>query len=312
MARFPLNRPAHVFSSETRAQNCAQPVSRRAVFLLFAAVAGGEYHVPGLTDGRPNPLTGPLSLTGNDAETHRTAVATPAPESANISENEATTPSATTPEKITFGRVPYPSVTDRFIPDENNHNWDNAGPRRIAGVVFHRAEGTAWGTEQFLRSPQSSGLVDYMVESISGQTECWNDPLGREDRTLGVSPHRASWANGPVREPSGDARKFLDDTGWDLNVINRDQVSIQISGRYDDELGDACKQSLAALTAFFADQFHVPYFSFPMVFGKPYSFIRWHDQINANTICPGPAVKNASDEIIGRARAILWHYQRGR
>ena len=309
MARFTSFSPARVRSPETTSRASMPAVSRRAAVVLLAAITGWGKRSQWPIDGDLFPEVFRLSRPESSAVIEQRVAVSSDSGFRETPDTIASTPTLKTDGNIVFGQVPYPSVTDRLIPDADNANWNDAGPRRIKGVVFHRAEGGAWDVEEFLRSDQAAGLLDYMVESISGQIECWNDPFGREDRNLGVSANRASWANGDVNNPSGDAKLFLDDIGRDREALNRDQVSIHISGGFDDELGDACKQSVAALTAFFADQFNIAYYSFPMVPGKPYSFIRWHDQINANKICPGPAVKKAGDEIIDRARAILWQYQ---
>lgn len=94
-------------------------------------------------------------------------------------------------------------------------------------------------------------------------------------------------------------------------VVNRDQASIEISGGYNDPISTKLIESLAALTAYWADQAKIPWNVFPMVPDKNYSFVRWHQEfcIGTGKICPGPVVMNATNSIISRAKAILRQYQ---
>jgi hypothetical protein len=248
---------------------------------------------------------------------------------------------------ITFGNVPHPAFTDRLIPDVDNGAWDNLGQRHVRGVVYHRQLGPNWGTDSYFRTPPPgglsncpgpndppnfnwggcNGLTDYGVDDVTGQILRWNDPTGAPHP--GVSANRAGWASGPVSSPWGDGKAFLLDNGWDpnggpnqaaLNVVNRDQVSIEISGWYsvpdeghpnDDPISDACKDSVAALSAYWADQFHIPWDSYPRVPGKDFNFTRFHQQfcIGTGKICPGQLVMNETTDIHNRTQAILKRYQ---
>ena len=241
---------------------------------------------------------------------------------------------------VQFGRVPHPPFEDRLIPDDNNIAWDgNLGQRRVRGVVLHRQQGRNRGTDGYFRSlppggaaacPQNPndptyfnwggcrGLTDYGVDHETGEILRWNDPTGAAHP--GVSPNRVAWASGPVLNPFGDGKAFLDDNPGDPHVVNRDQVSVELSGTYhepifgngvDQPVGEKGRDAAAALIAYFADQFQIPYHQFPFVPGKDYSFVRWHHEFTRGTgkFCPGKDVMAATDDIFARARAIMKKHQ---
>jgi hypothetical protein len=248
------------------------------------------------------------------------------------------TPSSSGP--VQFGLVPHPPFQDRLIPDEFNIAWDgNLGQRRVRGVVLHRQQGTNWGTDGYFRSmppggvgacPQDEndpnyfnwggcrGLTDYGIDHKTGEILRWNDPTGAAHP--GVSPNRVAWASGPVLDPFGDGKAFIDDNPGDEHVVNRDQASLELSGTYkepilgwgvDEPVGEAGRDAVAALIAYFADQFQIPHDQFPIVPGKDYSFVRWHHEFTRGTgkFCPGKDVMDATDDIIARAKAILQVHQ---
>ena len=233
-----------------------------------------------------------------------------------LSRPPGTVPDATG-AAVQFGRVPHPPFQDRLIPDDLNLAWDgNLGQRRVRGVVLHRQQGSNWGTDGYFRSlppsgvaacPQDPsdptyfnwggcrGLTDYGVDHNTGEVLSWNDPTGAAHP--GVSPNRVAWASGPVSDPYGDGRAFLDDNPGDEQVVNRDQVSIELSGTYhepifnwgvDQPVGEAGRDAAAALIAYYADQFEIPYDRFPFVPGEDYSFVRWHHEFTRGTgkFCP--------------------------
>ena len=240
---------------------------------------------------------------------------------------------------ITFGKVPHPAFLDNLIPDAQTRCFDNLGQRTIKGVVYHRQlGGTSAGTENYFRAvppggfdfcPEDPndptyfnwggcrGLTDYAVahnsvDQIDGEIRRWNDPTG--EGHPGVSPNRAAWASGSVSEPYGDGLAFLNDHGGDENVVNRDQASIEISGFYGDPISNACKDSVAALSAYFADQAHIPWNDYPNIPGENYSFARWHQEFTIGTgkICPGKTVMDQTNNIIDRTVKILRSFQEPR
>jgi hypothetical protein len=233
---------------------------------------------------------------------------------------------------IVFGRVPHPPFVDRLIPDQSNRAWNALGQRTAKGVVYHRQQGPSnWGTDAYFRTPPPgglgncppadqppnfnwggcNGLTDYGVDQHSGEILRWNDPLGQAH--AGVSANRAGWASGPTNRQSAnaDGRAFLEDHGWDFNVVNRDQVSIEIAGFYGDPISAACKDAVAALSAHFADAFRIPWDSYPLVPGKAYNFTRWHNEFCGMEVkpCPGRVVMNETTDIINRTIAILKRFQ---
>ena len=79
----------------------------------------------------------------------------------------------------------------------------------------------------------------------------------------------------------------------------------------DDPISDACKDAVAALSAYWADQFHILWNTYPQVPGKSYNFTRWHREycIGTGKICPGQLVMHETGDIINRTQAILKQYQ---
>jgi hypothetical protein len=148
--------------------------------------------------------------------------------------------------------------------------------------------------------------TDYGVDNLAGgQILRWTDPLSR------ISGH----ASGVVSDPYGDGLAFLVDNNWDLRVVNRDQVSIEIAGQYNDPISPACAEAVAALSAYWADQFRIPWDQYPKVPGKTYNFIRWHQEYTIGTgkICPGSVVMAATDQpsdtLVQRTREIMRRFQ---
>lgn len=216
-----------------------------------------------------------------------------------------------------FGKVPHPTSREDWCTDRQNGAWDNLGQRTVKGVVLHRMIGTLWGTSSWFKqgAGKSPSLTDYGVGvgSIDGTANDglilrWNDPTGAA--RPGCSPNRSGWASGPVNKPYGNGKAFLDDCG-SINCVNRDQASIEISGNYETPLSSRAIESIAGIIAYWADQAKIPWTSFPMVPGKNYSFIRWHQEFTIGTgkICPGPVVMKETPIIVERVKQLLRHYQ---
>lgn len=223
-----------------------------------------------------------------------------------------TTP-ATDPEPIesedamsnVFGRVPHPFYQDRIV--TNSTAWNDLSKRTIRAVVWHRMYGTLWGTDGYFRGEASGrALTDYGVgvaatdgASQAGVILRWNDPNGR----------RSPWASGPAQNPVGDAVPFI--ARYGVNGVNRDAVSIEISGNGDTPLDANARAAVVALTAYWADQYKVPWESFPAVPGEGRSFVMWHGEIydGKRNSCPGAVVMAATDAMIEEVKAILKQYQ---
>jgi hypothetical protein len=206
---------------------------------------------------------------------------------------------------VTFGRVPHPAMTIRDIPE--NRAWDDLGPRTIRAVVWHRMLGSLWGTDSYFRGEAvTRALTDYGVgvaaqdgAAHDGEILRWNDPRGR----------RAPWANGPVSDPYGDGKAFVDRYG--VAAVNRDCVSIEISGMQTTPLSEASRDAIASLTAYYADRSRVPWATFPAVPGEDRSFVIWHREFTIGTgkECPFAVVMDETDALIAQTKAILKRYQ---
>ena len=220
--------------------------------------------------------------------------------------------------ELIFGQVPHPAYTDRLVLDSESGAWDNIGQKTVDGVVWHRMEGTLLGTDEWFRRGigVSDGLTEYGIGNLvtdgsanDGKIYRWNDPLGIAHN--GVSTNRAPWASGPVSSPYGDGLAFLNDHNGDVNIVNRNQAAIEISGQYADAVSQSAQNSIVALTAYWADQAKIPWNQFPIINGKDYSFVRWHQEftIGSGKVCPGATVMNLTNQLIADIAALMKKYQ---
>jgi hypothetical protein len=208
---------------------------------------------------------------------------------------------------ITFGRVPHPAYQDRPIVKAEGHGQNDLGQRAVKGVVWHRMIGTLWGTDAYFRFDTTDALTDYGigVEAQDGAANDgvilrWNDPEGRQ----------SGWASGPVNGAYGDGLAFVKKYG--INAVNKYQASIEISGKtYDVPLSEKSRQAIAALTAYWADQYKIGWDTFPISAVDGFSFVRWHQEFCLGTgkVCPGKVVIDETNALIERTRTILKHYQ---
>ena len=205
---------------------------------------------------------------------------------------------------IEFGRVPHPPVEIRQIEKPEGQGWDNLGKRTPRSVVLHRMIGTLWGTDSWFR--QVNSLTDYGVGvqatdglANAGRLLRWNDPRG----------YRSGWASGPVSKPYGDGLLFINRYG--VNAVNRDCVSIEISGNYDTPLDPKAIDTITKLMAYWADQYRIPWDEYPLIKSEGRSHVIWHQEFTIGTgkICPGPVVMGRTDDLIDRVKLILKEYQ---
>lgn len=227
---------------------------------------------------------------------------------------------------LTFGRVPHPPFQDRLVLDVQNGAWDYLGQRAVMGARWHRMVGTLTGTDGwFRRGAASDGLTDYGIgcaatdgPGLAGVIYRWNDPTGKAHS--GVSPNRSPWASGPYSSSCayGDGRRNVAERG--VNAVNRDGVSIEVSGNYDTPLDDKCRDSLIKLTAYWADQARVPWDAFPTDPARGYGFVKYHKEYCGNPdppescpqgvkACPGMVVVNETPTLFQRIAAYLKSYQ---
>jgi len=228
---------------------------------------------------------------------------------AKIRSWQTTTPTeTTTPMPITFGRVPHPGYLDRPIVKGEGQGWDNLGQRQPKFVVLHRMVGSLWGTDGYFRMAGVNALTDYGVgvaatdgADVAGTIIRWNDPRGV----------RAGWASGPVNGAYGDGLAIVNKYG--VNAVNRDGVSIEISGNYDTAVDAAALEEIAQLMAYWWDQMQIPHTSAPTNPTTGISAVIWHQEFTLGTgkVCPGKVVMDATTGLVARSTAILKQYQEG-
>ena len=214
----------------------------------------------------------------------------------------------TEPVAVTFGYVPHPVHERRIV--ENSRAWSALGLRTIRGVVWHRMIGSLWGTDEYFRTEAvGRALTDYGVgvaakdgAAHAGELLMWNDPRGP----------RSPWANGSLSSPYDDGLAFYERYG--VTGINRDLASIEISGNYDTPLDAKARATIVALTAHWADQYHVPWESFPTVPEEDRSFVLWHNEFTIGTgkVCPGNVVMGETSALIAQVKELLKNYQTSR
>jgi hypothetical protein len=195
---------------------------------------------------------------------------------------------------LTFGNVQHPAYGRHII---WNNAWDDLGKRHNYGVVYHRMLGTLYGTETYFDGG-AKGLTHYGTghpDDHDGELRMWCDPL----------TNRAPWASGPVKAPWGDGPAFVAKYG--ANAVNNDLIAIEISGQYADAISDVTKDTIAALSAYWADQAQVPHDQYPHNPETGLSFTYWHQEFTgpAEKVCPGQVVMDATDDVIARTVAIL-------
>ncbi|MDQ3044139.1 MAG: hypothetical protein M3R06_03165, partial [Chloroflexota bacterium] len=215
-----------------------------------------------------------------------------------------------------------PPMLDRIIPDSQNVAWDDLGPRTCKGVVLHRQLGGNWGTDGWFRlmwQPNGEpgggqlGLTDIGIDSVTGEILVWNDCLGAGKATgkaaSHVSPNRSGYASGRVSKPYGDGLAFVNKYG--IDAVNRDQRSIEIDRYYASEVKEVALQRIAQVIAHDAHDYGIPWDVFPTAPQDGFSFVRWHQEYTIGTgkVCPGDAVLAITDDLIGRAKAIMKRYQ---
>lgn len=195
---------------------------------------------------------------------------------------------------LVFGNVKHPEYTRHII---WNSAWDDLGPRHNYGVVYHRMLGSLMGTDQYFAGG-AAALTGYGTGhpgDHDGEIIMWCDPL----------TDRAPWASGPVIAPWGDGPAFVNAYGE--NAVNNDLIAIEISGNYDDPISQTTIETVAALTAYWADQARIPWNQYPIhpVTGLTYTY--WHQEFTGpqEKICPGSVVMANTQAIIDRTQAIL-------
>lgn len=207
--------------------------------------------------------------------------------------------------ELTFGKVPYPAVTPRHLPIENE--WVKSGaPLVPEAVVWHRMIGTLWGTDTWFFGDHAATAYGVGVIAQDGQ-----DDAGRIIEWMAPSSGYYGESSGPAKGPYGDGAKLIQRVGLDYNRVTK---AIEISGvSYDVPLDEPARAAIVNLTAYFADQKKIPWNEFPNVPGQDRSFVIWHQEIcgPAEKACPGSVVMNETSALIKRVADVLKRYQTG-
>jgi hypothetical protein len=211
--------------------------------------------------------------------------------------------------ELHFHRVPHPVYEDHPIVKAENQGQNNLGTRTVKGVVWHRMIGTLRGTDTYFGFPTTRALTDYGVGVLAqdgpqddGVIIRWNDPLGIQ----------SGWASGSYSSAAyGDGEAFVEKYG--INAINRDQASIEVSGKtYEVPLSPKSRAAICAITAYWADQYEIPWDVWPIAPQDGFSFVRWHNEFgpdNGTKRCPGSVVMAETSALIEQTRAILKAHQ---
>ena len=210
------------------------------------------------------------------------------------------------PENIFYGNVPKPRVKEQHL-NYANHPMIGYSPAPIVveGVVWHRMIGSLWGTDSWFKAGKAATEYGVGVGSVDGAGNAgtileWIDP---------ANGHYFGHSSGPVSNPYGDGKRFVDRFG--VGRVNPQTVAIEISGDYDTPLDQAARGAIIQLTAYFADQRGIPWHDFPIVPGQARSFVHWHTEFTRGTgkICPGNVVMGETSELIRRTAEYMRGYQ---
>lgn len=208
---------------------------------------------------------------------------------------------------LTFGNVPKLVVTLSHLPTSNPMIGYSSQPIVIEGVVWHRMIGTLAGTDGWFHAGHAATAYGVGVQATDGAASAgkiieWIDP---------ANGHYYGESSGPVSSPYGDGLKFVNRFG--VGRVNPQTVAIEISGNYETPLDEAARSSIVNLTAYYADQRHIPWSEFPNVPGQDRSFCHWHQEFTIGTgkVCPGSVVMGETSALIQRVAGVLKKYQTG-
>lgn len=212
--------------------------------------------------------------------------------------------------EITFGNVPHPHFRDRPIHKAEGEGQNDLGQRTVKGVSWHRVLGRLESNYEYFHTPSVHSLTDYIVGTLDvdgsagdGVIDRYNDPLGRQ----------SGWASGTYSSAAyGDGLAFVQKYGVD--AINRDRASIEISGFQTTPLSAKAREAICGLTAYWADQYQIPWDKFPISPKDGFSFVCWHEEFgpdHGQKKCPFEAVKALTPAMIEQTAQIMKHYQVG-
>lgn len=202
---------------------------------------------------------------------------------------------------ITFGRVPYPDVFESHFSTSNPYVKSGA-PAIPDAVFWHRMIGTWAGTDSWGHSGNFAtayGVSVKATDGAGGKIYEWIDP---DSGLYGES-------SGPAVSPYGDGLAFVNEVG--VSNVNRRSKAIEISGNYDTPLDEDAIDSVVEITAYWADQKHIPWNEFPIVPGEDRSYVVWHQEITGPDYkeCPGRVVITATPAMIDRVALRMKQFQ---
>lgn len=215
------------------------------------------------------------------------------------------------PMAVTFHKVPKPGMVDMTYIARNKIEgvgWDNLGQRKPKFIALHRMYGTLRGTDSYFAPPNSPHLTDYAIgveeidgKNLAGEIHQYNDPLG----------FRSGWASGRVSAPYGDGKAIVDKYG--INAVNRDGVSIELSGYWTTPVDDFAWGEYVKLIAYWVDAMEIPHSSLPK---NPHTGINafvWHQEFTIGTgkVCPGKWLMDNTQRLYKDVAAYLQPFQTG-
>ncbi len=212
-------------------------------------------------------------------------------------------------EQIQFGKVPMYGFADRRFRVENKPEgvgWNNLGRRQPKFVALHRMLGSLVGTDGYFARNDVAALTDFGVGvevtdgSKAGHIYQWSDPTG----------FMSGWASGPVSAPYGDGKRIVDRYG--VVAVNRDGVSVEISGRETTPIDDVSWKEIVHLCAWWVDFMRIPY-NTRVNPATGINYLIWHNEFTNGTgkQCPFDVVRTRTNQLYNDIAAFLRPYQTG-
>ena len=221
---------------------------------------------------------------------------------------------------MTKGLIPLPAFTDAII-DVSRRNqssecrgYDYLGPRADPPrfLALHRPQSDLYGTnEGYLRQTCCPALFEFEVNG---------NGVAKRFALRGDAP--SGWANGRVSQPYGDALKYLEFYGWDVNDANQHGETLEVGGwfyqpgtqSHEDPITEAQRAWVAQWMASRAHDYGIPWHEFPIIVSENgRSYITWHQEWTFGTgkVCPGETLMAETPALIVRAQNIMRFYQEG-
>lgn len=218
---------------------------------------------------------------------------------------------------MTRGLIPLPAFIDDIIDvsqrstslDCRGYDYLGARSNPPEFLVLHRSQDPPGQSNSgYFHETCCPALTDFEVLATTGQ--------GRRFVDIAKS-NVAGWANGVVSSPYGDALKYLNYTGWDLNRVNRNGEACEITGWFaqpgssitaDSPVSDAAWAWLAQWIASRAHDYGIPWFQFPIIPKEnSRSYVTWHQEwtIGTGKVCPGQVVMDYTPTLFQQAAAIM-------